>query len=393
MCIRDRAIYSDTADTWLYGGEVRNISFYGNNAAGYGIYARSVGEWTFDNIAAGYVLYAGIRIDSGNGVLAKFNVIDRYHFVYGSTATTENAYGLQLAGSTTAGNTQNLIKSISGLVKNGYMVLLDDNVDNNHFWRVHASASGTGGAVYMLDGDVHHPRNNLFLYVVGKVYIQANCKGNQIITYNSEGSGLTLGAGGHLHYDVIDYVDYGLWGTPRFALFDHLGIGANDLALINGSATLGNTATQWPVINMPDAASSKAGCCKVPPLKWNAGAITGIRIYYTFDVAATDKVAVAKMRLHTAGSGVAAATPEWYANYNLPVDGSAYLIQHYDIAIDPEVAFVRGDMVMASIERLGSDAADTFTDVLKILGLRLTYYGTGPDSSGSGSFSRITLPE
>lgn len=382
-------IVSDNANQWIYGGAVRNISFYGTSVANYCIVASSISNWEFLNIVVGYAIISGIKIDSTNGVLSKFNFIDQLYFVYGSLVATQGAYGLTLDGGTN-GITQNIIKSISGLVHTGYMILLSNNCDNNHFFRVHASASATGGAIYFSDGS-SNPRANLFYYVVGKVFSQANSKGNRILSLNSEAGGVQITSGGQLHYEVLDYVDYGLWTTNKFLFSDYISSGMFEL--VSGTATKGTSALIWPCIDFPDASVGSAGFFISDKLQLNEGNIIGVRIFYSTNAAVASLVARMRLSLLIVGSGSAIATPSYSVDHDITVNTSAYFLNTYDIDLSgTPIAHSFGEVIFGRIQRQGTDGADTMTETFKLLGIRLVYEGIGPDSGGSGTYDVGSIP-
>lgn len=63
--------------------------------------------------------------------------------------------------------------------------------------------------------------------------------------------------------------------------------------------------------------------------------------------------------------------------------------QYYDVTLD--MAYTRDRGLLLSIQRAGADANDTALGSIQILGIALIYEGTGPDSSGSGTYD-VTLP-
>jgi hypothetical protein len=212
------------ANQRLWDAGSLGICYDGNNVAANAVRASSISRCRFD-LYTTKVTTAGLTIDDANGVLSQFNDIYRLQHVYGSVAGVEGSHGLVMDGSVSdVGVTVNTIYSVSGLIKNGYMVFLKD-CDGNHFLTLHASRAigGTGGTLRLANGDVRPARNNAIEVIWGgAVVAESLTYGNRINDLHSEAGSVTINAGGQLHYRTHDYINAERWDCHSFVMSDQL---------------------------------------------------------------------------------------------------------------------------------------------------------------------------
>lgn len=379
---------SGISNEYLFGGGLKDCVINGNTTAATGFRGSSVGYMEFSGIEGrNFTTQMGI-IDAENGVLAQFNKFEDIHFVYGVSATVENSHGLVFVGNESAGVTQNHIVSITGLIGKGNLLYFGWS-DNNIIEKAHGYSPTTGHTVYLSNGNGGNADNNYFQYVVGRIHAESNTYGNTFTHIISEGGGLTVDSGAQLHYVVEDYVNAELFTTHKYVMSDQKDIPIGSLSILDGSATAGIAAAQWPCITLPDGSNSRIGVSIPPPFEWNDGTVTILRIWYTCDTANTSK----QWRLHakalTAANLFGVATPVVDQSFNAPVNDLQYSIRCFDIPLN--LIYTKDQLIFLSLERIGADALDTALGNINILGATLYYVGTGPNSPGSGTWA-VTNP-
>lgn len=380
-------VKSSTASSRLWGVEILGLKFVGNNTATHGLLASSISRCKID-ISVATVVTAGLLIDDGNSALSQFNNIPRYQFVYGSQAAVQGASGIILDGTSGIGVTQTLIGQVSGLVYNGNMIQLGD-CDNNHIQHCHASiqSGGSGYSVYLGNGGAHPARNNVFDYVTGAVFTGSAAYGNTILHYNTEAGGITGVSGSKINYRAIGYTDGARYETPFFYMSDELFVPASMLVpAASSGATRGDAASLWPgAVVFPDAATSGAGFTMGPPALWAAGAITGMRLYFTTDSANTSKSVMLRFRIKHAGPNADIQTASLDESYAVAVSDVAY---RYTVLTRSVTTYNFGiqDFQAFRIDRIGADVGDTASGNFILLGIGIRMTSAGPTAGGSGPF-------
>lgn len=377
-----------TASTILYGGGVRDMLLEGSARAGTAVRLSSTNNVHLDNLTIRRCTGRGVRLDDENGASCGFNVLGDIKYVYGVVgAGTENSHGVELIAVQEVGVTQNIIREITGLLRNGAMVRFS-GCDNNFVGRLHSSIDGAGtgyGAYFANHATGTMDSNyNLIYYCVGDVHAESGTEGNRILHLLSEGAGVTIDSGGHLDYVAQDYVTSEVYQTHRFAMSDELFIPAG--AFLNDPATsaaVGVSASQWPVWELVNAAFSKVGVVLPPPYSWDNGTIDTIRLHFVGDTASATVVRV-HVLAGTFASGASVATPEYDNTADITMNAAANRDQSADYAA--ALAYTKGDRIYLSIERDGAHANDTYAGVMELVGVSLLYTGTGPNSGGSGTF-------
>ncbi len=219
-------IKSATFGNYLRGAGSINIVWHGGSTAKCAIRASSVMHCEFDGVSQAFT-EAGLVLDNGNGVLCGLTKIPRWEHIYGSAEATEGSHGLVLDGDVmpnpTSGVTNNLIGSVTGLIKNGNMVHMRD-CDGNVIQHIQASrvSGGTGRVIAFKNGSQRHARNNLVVGMHGSVLAESSTRGNNILHLNSEAADLQIDTGGQLHYNTTDYSSAEQWQTHRYVMSDQL---------------------------------------------------------------------------------------------------------------------------------------------------------------------------
>lgn len=384
-------IISTTANAYLHNGSIRNILFKGNNLATYGVKGHSLSGWYID-ISVRQVVTTGLLLDDSNGVLSQFCRIWLV-FVYGSVAAVEGANGFEAKSATgaAAGATQCHVYSIFGLYKNGDMVKLGDS-DNFIFEKIQATviSGGTGYSVSFRNSafGATHARNHLIKYMVGKVLAESSTRGNNILHYISETGGITINAGGQLHFNAVDNINAERWTTPAFTMYDELQVLPGGMIPDGTVCVFGTIASLWGVINFPSTADGFANATVPHPFAWNDGTITGLNVRFSMDAANTSKNVRIQIRLITVSTGASPAAAEHNETFTIAVPDTQYLTMFTTLTLSTPLAFLRGQTVLVRIDRLAvSDAVDDATGNMCWYGFYLQYSGEGPDSAGSGTYN------
>ncbi len=390
-----KTIYSiapeNTGDA-VWGGGSEGIEFDCNNLANVAVHLNNTKYSVFDGKVRQAAL-SGIILNSSSGSAAVFssnNNIRNYEYIWGTQPATENSIGLLIQGNgSTAPSTQQKIGHINGLVKNGYLVQIEES-DNCQFNSVMAvvQSPGTGGALRIKDGGFGPANSNQFWYVVGKVTQDPTIYGTALNNYQSEGGTIDTfgGTGARWDAELFDYVTGKRFKSHVYSLRDKTSVTSGEF--LGSSSGIGSFALNWNARTLNGTATSDVSV--VIPNKYNFsnGFIEGIEL-----VMGNNAVASGNYRLTCRTSvGVTAGitvTPD-----STLTDTVAAPVQYvptvHTFNIDPDISFADGDHIFLTIQRLGADALDTNTDDLFILGARVLYRSLGPDSIGSGTYD---IPE
>lgn len=375
---------AETANNWLFGGGVIGKPvFRGNNLCEMSVRAASTSSQKFDMEARAFT-YAGIKLDSGNGVLS---VACRVYinYTYGTVAAVENSCGVILTGEVgNAGCTQHDIQT-HGLVKHGDMVKLVGNCDNNrlfvHGARDRTGATPNGHAIGFYNGAVTHPRNNTIYDVAGPVFSDSLCFGNSLLRVTSEGTKIT--GTGQLHIgELVDYVDGRMYATPKYRLADKQVIGV-DIGVIVGTATraaLGGSSV-GVYLNMLQG-STDGIAFVVDTALWGKGYIRYINGYYSLGTAQTGAIrfrARASMSVPGVGAG-----PAERANVALTfAPPPAGRIDKAEILF-PGTTGAMTDfdgLLMVEFVREAGHASDTVAATVRLHAVEIVFEGFGPLNS------------
>lgn len=370
-----------TANNWLFGGGILGRPVMnGSISCEMGILASSTVRQRFD-IEMRNFIYAGVRLDSGNGVLSVGCSVNLL-FTYGAAVEVENCHGVFMTGEVgNSGCTQHDIKT-HGLIKHGDMVRMVGNCDNNRF-TIHASKGGsqsgaTGNALSFYDGAVTHPRNNTIYDIAGPIYSSAGAFGNTLVRGTSEGT--KVYGPGQLHIaQMVDYVDGRMYSTPTYPLFERREIPASQ-GVVTGGATLGAAGGVGAGVTCADAAISGA-VFTIPGGNWQKGKIRRVRIKYS---CATNSVGTdIRFRVRVAVTPMGQGFLE-DVSVPLTAPGTAAgiaAVAEIVILNASNLDMVPDALVSLAVERLGNDALDTSTGTVTVHAVEVDYVAFGPEHS------------
>ncbi|MET3122599.1 hypothetical protein AAKU67_002201 [Oxalobacteraceae bacterium GrIS 2.11] len=331
------------------------------------------------------VTFGGVVVSSLNGNVGNFsqlNKIKRLEFVWGAAGACANASGLLIQGNgSTVPGTQQQIGTVTGLVNNGYAVVISET-DNCFCEYINVASQGTGGALHIVAGGAELPDGNVFNYIAGKVNLDAGIYGTKLLHYISEGGGIV---GNPLSWDgeLLDYVTGRSFKSHMYPLRKWLNFNAGDFV---GDASTGviASALQWPTITLPKAATSRVAAVLPSDYDISNGNLTGLDFFYSTNTAAGNIVVVFTISPLAVGGSL--VTPAFSFQVTIP-QSAQYILTKYSLVLAPNVAVHLGDTILLGIQRLPANASDTATGEVQVLGARLNFQSNGPDSSGSGTYS------
>ena len=372
-----------TVGNVIWGGGSEGIEWIGNSLIAGGVHFDNTKFALFDGKAREFT-YTGLQISSFSGTSGNFsqqNHIRRLEFVYGADSRTQAANGITVRGNTVSvPGTQQQFGIISGLVYDGYLLDIAEN-DNCQGSFITASASGAGGAIKYRNLGFGPANSNVMNYACGKIDTASGCE-NRVLHYTSEAGGMT--GSGSWDGDLQDYVTMRMFESHKYAMRKKINIGSSSFKGDGATSSL-SFALQIPCVTLVDATSSVAGLSIPQDYDLANGVIEGVELYFGSNGTSGGNYRVA-CKLQTRAVGVSGVTPE--ANYTQTFAAAAqYVIGSYTFTFAPEIAYAQGDMILLGIQRLGADALDTNTDAMCVLGARILYRSTGPDSAGSGTYT------
>ena len=336
------------------------------------------------------VTYAGLIVNSTSGTPSNFsmnNQIESLEFIWGAVAACQNAHGLILAGNgSNVPGTQQYVGDVSGLVYNGSLVRVSET-DNAQFQSIHGvvQSGGTGAALTLLNVGVQPSSNNYFEYVNGPIELDNGLKGNYFNNYNSEGGNIIQLAGSSTwDGDLLDYVTGDRFMSHKWALRDKISLKNSDFVGDTAMTTVA-FGLQWNMLAY-SASTVQAAACVIPAPYWlNDGSLEGLELIVgTNGTSGGNYVIKADLSAGTTSSIV--VTPDQTETQTVAA-GAQYTPTTYtfNFGATPQY-FEKGDHIFVKISRLGNDAADTNTDPMVLLGVRVMYVGDGPNSPGSGTY-------
>ena len=369
------------ANNWLFGGGILGRPvMHGSILCATGIQASSTVRQRFD-IEVRNFIYAGVRLDSSNGVLSvscSLNLL----FTYGAAVEVENCHGVVLTGEVgNSGCTQHDIKT-HGLIKHGDMVRMIGNCDNNRL-TILASRGGpqsgaTGNALSFYDGATTHPRNNTIYDIAGPIYSSPGAFGNSIVRGTSETT--KVHGPGQLHITrLVDYVNGKMYSTPAFPLFERREIPASQ-GVPFGGATLGVVSGVGAGVICADGAISGA-VFTIPGGNWQKGKIRRVRIKYSCATASVGTDIRFRVRVAVTPMGQG-----FLEDVSVPLTApgtAAGIAAVAEIVIldASNVDMVPDALVSLAVERLGNDALDTSTGTVTVHAVEVDYVAFGPEHS------------
>jgi hypothetical protein len=378
-------LVSVTAGNILWGGGSDGIYWDGNDLAATAVHLDNTKYATLSG-GARNCTSQGALISSQNGVVGQFsqmNQIPSWEYIYGSTAATQGSHGLFLMGNgTSVPATQQQIGNIQGLVYNGALLYIQET-DNCSVQTVRADVQtgGTGFGIYLKAGGAQNANFNAFTNASGPIYQDNAIAGTWLGNYISEGGGINSGTS-VWHGELVDYVKDLRFKSHCYALRKFINIPA--AALIGQGATgLVQFALQYQCITLPKASTSPSVQTFIPiDYDLADGSIVGVEFTFADNGASGGNYDLS-LSFSSGNTASSFVTPTTLTN--VVAAGAQYAPQIYTFSLN--VPYSRGYFMAMKIVRNSGNASDTNTDDLIVLGVRIVYVSTGPDSSGSGTYS------
>lgn len=375
---------SNTTLENIYDCGTQNIHYDGANTATYGVVASSVYQSTFDLATFGMVT-AGLKLDDGNNALCAFNRV-WLHFTYGAVAGVEAADGLVLTGEVNnKGCTQNQIYSVNGLHKNGDIVNIVGNADNNIFYRAFGSraSGGSGYTMAFRNGASNHARDNVVMYMVGHVLAESSTAGNNILHIVSELSSVTINSGGKLHYLASDFSGSSrLFTTKRYLMREDLYLDAASwIKGGSGSAAESELASLHACWNLVNGATSVI-TTSITPANWDIGDVTALNLRFAMDSNNTSDDVVIRVRMQSRTDSDGVTTSESDDSFTITVLDTLSVLGVYTVTLGTKLPFAKDDTVFIRLERLGADGSDTAAGIVKFVGADIHFEADGPVGGG-----------
>jgi hypothetical protein len=376
-----------TVGDCVWGGGSVDIEWNGGDSAAVAVHLNNTKYAVFDGKVR-QVTFAGVLVNSQSGSVTNFsmkNHVRSLEFVYGVAAACQNAHGLSLGGNaSTVPATQQYVGDVSGLVYNGALVNIAET-DNAQFQSVHASveAGGTGCAVNIVNAGAQAANNNVFVYVDGPIKLDNGLIGNAFLNYNSEAGGITQLAGSSAwDGDLTDYVTGRRFVSHKYELRKKISIPSASMA---GDAQTGfaDFGAQWRSITLLAAQPAPTVHCFLPEdYDLADGTVEGVEITFGSNGTSAGNYRLTLNYINrTAGNGF--TTPQQTIAATVAA-GAQYVATTYTFSFSQ--AFSKGSLIGLKVTRSSGDALDTNSDDMHILGIRVLYKSTGPNSSGSGSY-------
>lgn len=382
-------IKSQTVGNQVYGVSIKDCVIDGNNTGAIGLHGQTCTSCVFDNLLIMRCTGAGIKLDDGNETLAVYNKINNYYYNATANAASANSIGIQFAsvGSGWLGVVQTIMDNITTNTKDGNGITLS-GCDNNIIYKHQGfiQAGGTGYALEFANGGFLHGRNNLVVYLTGKLNAQSSTYGNRIMHSPSESMVVTVASGGQLHYETHDYVNGDLHKTHSYRMDDKQWISATAMRADGTVALEAIQASQWACINYPAASTGSSYGNVINQYDWNDGEITGLTLTFSTDTANTTADVRLRVTMSALATADATATPNKDESFTVAVNDTANRINTATVSFAAALSYVNADSVVFRISRVGGDAADTALGNFQLLGVNVLYSGTGPNSGGSGPY-------
>jgi hypothetical protein len=384
-------IYPAIAGDCVWGGGATNLEWDGGTLAAAGVWLDNTKYATFNGKVRN-VRYAGVIVDSTSGSPTNFsmkNQIESLEFIWGVAPACQPAIGLLLSGNGATGtvpSTQQYIGDLSGLVYNGALAQVAAT-DNAQFQSIHGvvQTGGTGCSLKLLNTGFQAANHTFVAYCVGPIQQDNGVIGTDLLDYNSEGGGIYQLAGSSTwDGDLIDYATGDRWLSHKWALRDKISVKNSDFVPDTAMTTV-QFALQWNGYAY-SATTDQTASCVIPSPYWlNNGTIEGVELIVgTNGTSAGNYVIKADMSVGTT-AGIA-VTPQRTQTQTLAA-GAQYTPTTYtfNFAGVPQY-FAKYNHIFFKFTRLGTNASDTNTDPMVLLGARVMYVGTGPETGGSGTY-------
>jgi hypothetical protein len=363
--------------------------------------ASSVQNMDFTGVRMERSGYAGLVIDSANGVESKNNRIDvQYNCGAGASGNNEQiSHGVVLAGGNIVTGAEDLLVSqndvsASGETYDGNLVHVAGAVAN----RIHKAwgtiqAGGSGRSLYFANASVSGANNNAVGHLRGKVQIESDTWGNSLENWNADEAGLTAPSGSHIDFTVRDFVDGRAYQTHRYAMTDKLNFPTGYFMPTSSPApTQGIFDSLVGGWLLDSASTTSVGTFLPAPYAWGGGFAYIVRIFYGA-LAAGDWVLNVKLSTMPSGQVI---TPDLDETVTVTIPGAfAGRVIAFDVGPTTptvSVAYEHNENMCLSVARVGGDVSDTSADDIVFLGAQLVYQSLGPTSAGIPGPFNPTLP-
>ena len=370
----------------LHGVRIRNLILDGNNLAQRLLQADSCTRSTFEYLDGARCTVVGFDFTDLKGYYFYKNVINGIRYNATASVAAQASHGVYFRDTVAAagGIVQNHIGWIETITVDGDGVVVG-GADNNEFGAITNSSSGTGCGLRWKGPSgfgTLQPRNNFVRYHAGTVVDETNSRCNMIQNKSSEASSITrTGTSGETLYRVFNYITGRYWSAPDYALRDVLQFGVSKLTAITG--TNGTLSALWPSIDLADAATQAFGLSTGMPYNWHNGNIKAVTLYFAMDTSAAGNVRF-RIRAATPTDGVGTGAPAIDESFTVAADPTTGFLQKVTLNLTSAMSVTKGDLMLFRFERVGGDAADTHTGVMKVLGVALHYTADGPTADGGG---------
>jgi hypothetical protein len=389
-------------------GEISGgLVFDGNNVATVCLRLSSVAMSSFD-VATYRSTQNGCIIDDGNNALTNAVYFRRFEHFCGSNASAHSSNGMLIDGDTTGKFCTNILCDFfEAEVVNGHGLTLR-SVDSCDFRRIkcydRSGAGGTGLHLRFLKSvnytTFHAQKNRIGMMIAGgSIYFGDFTKNNVIDCCVSEyGSVVYESAGADKRTNhisrLIDFRNGGSWQTSQFKLNDYSTLPLGAFAGFGTPATattVGGTGagTAW---SFPAAGTTGVSFSDMMPGEWNDGFIIGARLLLQ-SVGSTTGDAVFKVQSLAVPktSAVGSLTRSVTATLT-PAQSAGSTLTLHDLTFPTEEDAFHEGLFCVTVERLGSDASDTYVNALVLAGVQLIYRAKGPDSGASyGPYQRFLV--
>ncbi|MFC5437123.1 glycosyl hydrolase family 28-related protein [Rhodanobacter umsongensis] len=375
-----------TVGNCIFGGGTRGIAWNGNGNIGYAVRFDNCRNTKFEG-RVGQVRHAGVDLCSDSGSAAVFsehNIVERMDFIWGSTVACQNAHGLSIRGNgSTAPATQHFIGPVTGLLYNGFMVIMQE-ADNCQFEFISGTrqAGGTGGTLKVLNVGAQPANNNTFKWLGGYTAWDNGLFGNHVLHYSAEGGSIAQLAGTSSWMgSLVDYTNGKEHRSHFFKLRKKISINSADWVADTNTSTL-QLSSQWLGRTWPDAVSSAMTAILSPDYDCEAGQITGIELRVSTNGTSGGNLSFQVQASNAAdGNKSSVVTPLVSQTYTVTAPAQ-YTIAAYTMTFTTPLTVAAGDNLLLRIIRNG--ATDTNTDACLLLSARVLFVGSGPVTGGSG---------
>lgn len=377
-----------TTGNIIFGGGAVGIEWDGATLATAAVHLNNTNRARFDGKVRN-VRFAGVFVSALAGSTGNFSMQNRIDldFVWGASPVCQEAHGVAIVGNgSNIPTTQQQLGLITGLVYNGHLVHITES-DNCMVSFVNGAvqAPGTGVAMYLGDNGSQPSNHTLILHLAGKFFQEPTVKGTRLVHYVSEGGGIASSGSSNWNGDIFDYATARSFASHQYKLRDWINIRSADF-VPGPNTSIVESASQWACLALPNSGSPRGGCTMPPDYDLANGLIETIELYYTTSGSAGGNLALAfTLSTPPVDDSARLVTPEHNVT-KIVAQAPQNTVKRFSYTLDTPVTYTLGDIITFAVQRLASDAGDTATDEVIILGARLGYKSNGPDSSGSGTY-------